>query len=544
MNIDNIIANNGIYTVFKAVFSLRSAGVEGYEALSRIEPGNFDGSVRRLFHLAEQEGKIWLLDKFCRKNAIKIARGLGLKKKLFLNVDKLCLLQNDFKAGWTKTHAEKMGFEAKSVVIKISADKTRSKFLIKETDGVDEDSLLEDAVRYYKSQPYLMAISTSSDDISELKKIAALDPDYIFLEENVTDSVCTYGGIAFSFLELERLCKAFGIKLVFCGIQDEDILSGLLKQNSAYGQGDFLSKEQRALGKISRDAYANIVSVSGKNIQEMSLLAEEKKLSSKKIIKKFQMERKAEVDRHSVSAIMQRGCVCGAEILISDVLKFFKKDESLTVVSVVDSDRKVLEILPRVNLFRAVGSQYGYGLYGKKKASEMMIQDFLSVEETESTEKVARLSMQRSDDHLYDPILVEKNGLYRGIVNVKDLLDSIINVEVLERTQELNKKNRLLLAQEKIQARDMKMAELVQKSIYPSKAPATKKWDCSFFFKPMASVSGDVYNFYYDAQNELEGVSLFDVSGHGVASGLVGILSKYIARRCSQKRRIRIWPGF
>ncbi|MCR5762907.1 MAG: serine/threonine-protein phosphatase, partial [Treponema sp.] len=73
------------------------------------------------------------------------------------------------------------------------------------------------------------------------------------------------------------------------------------------------------------------------------------------------------------------------------------------------------------------------------------------------------------------------------------------------------------------------MAEHVQKSFYPSKVPNLDKWEIAFEFRPLASVSGDLYDFYYDKGN-LNGVSLFDVSGHGVASALVGILAKSLVQ--------------
>ena len=159
-----------------------------------------------------------------------------------------------------------------------------------------------------------------------------------------------------------------------------------------------------------------------------------------------------------------------------------------------------------------------------------MVTDYLAVDFFEPVEVVASKAASRAEEHLYDPIVVEQNGIYFGVVIFKDLLEIIVNVEVLERTQELNKTTRKLLEQEAMQQRDLKLAEIVQKSIYPSRAPKTSKWDCAYIFKPMASVSGDVYDFYYDDKGSLNGAALFDVSGHGVASGLVGILSKYLAK--------------
>ena len=77
---------------------------------------------------------------------------------------------------------------------------------------------------------------------------------------------------------------------------------------------------------------------------------------------------------------------------------------------------------------------------------------------------------------------------------------------------------------------DMDMAINIQQTFLPKKPPAVNGWDVSFLYKPMAGVSGDFYDFY-SVNNNLEGLSLFDVSGHGIASGLITMLAKSIIQR-------------
>ena len=63
------------------------------------------------------------------------------------------------------------------------------------------------------------------------------------------------------------------------------------------------------------------------------------------------------------------------------------------------------------------------------------------------------------------------------------------------------------------------------------KPPQTDEWDISFYFKPMSGVSGDMYDFYFDHENNLIGLSMMDVSGHGIASGLITMIAKSISTR-------------
>jgi sigma-B regulation protein RsbU (phosphoserine phosphatase) len=76
-----------------------------------------------------------------------------------------------------------------------------------------------------------------------------------------------------------------------------------------------------------------------------------------------------------------------------------------------------------------------------------------------------------------------------------------------------------------IAEKDMRMAVQVQQGILPAKVPVLDDWDLAFVFKPVSGVSGDFYDFYVD-ERRLDGLVVGDVSGHGIASGLVTILAR------------------
>ena len=81
---------------------------------------------------------------------------------------------------------------------------------------------------------------------------------------------------------------------------------------------------------------------------------------------------------------------------------------------------------------------------------------------------------------------------------------------------------------------EISMAARVQENIFPEQSPQDETWDIACAFKPMSGVSGDLYNFHYH-NGKLSGVSLLDVSGHGIASGLVTLLAhSVVARRFSE----------
>lgn len=101
----------------------------------------------------------------------------------------------------------------------------------------------------------------------------------------------------------------------------------------------------------------------------------------------------------------------------------------------------------------------------------------------------------------------------------------------MHKTEELNKSlvssNFELENAQKIAMLDTNMAFNVQKGFFPKQAPENEEWEVAFMFRPMSGVSGDFYDFYV-RDGKLEGLSLFDVSGHGIASGLITLLARSI----------------
>ncbi len=94
----------------------------------------------------------------------------------------------------------------------------------------------------------------------------------------------------------------------------------------------------------------------------------------------------------------------------------------------------------------------------------------------------------------------------------------------------LVKTNRELEDAQTIMTRDMKMAVQVQSAFFPRSAPDDGAWDIDFVFQPLHGVSGDMYDFYADGRG-LIGAGIFDVSGHGISSGLLTMLARSVIHR-------------
>lgn len=132
------------------------------------------------------------------------------------------------------------------------------------------------------------------------------------------------------------------------------------------------------------------------------------------------------------------------------------------------------------------------------------------------------------------------------------VLTTGLEVKVKERTEELeaamhemeainerlNDTNGSLEQAQRIAEMDIRMASNLQASLLPRNMPQFPDWDIVCSYLPMKGVSGDFYDVY-QGEGRLRGISLFDVSGHGISSGLLTILAKSILYRkfCQKPER-------
>jgi sigma-B regulation protein RsbU (phosphoserine phosphatase) len=102
--------------------------------------------------------------------------------------------------------------------------------------------------------------------------------------------------------------------------------------------------------------------------------------------------------------------------------------------------------------------------------------------------------------------------------------------------EEIEQKSRRLRDAMDMAARDLAIAERVQRGFLPAAPPVVPGWDLALAFRPAARVSGDFYDFYVQ-DGGLSGILLGDVSGHGIGAGLVSVLARSVfTRRWSERR--------
>ena len=99
------------------------------------------------------------------------------------------------------------------------------------------------------------------------------------------------------------------------------------------------------------------------------------------------------------------------------------------------------------------------------------------------------------------------------------------NTQIKEFKFEKSRNNHIEAMEKEIQ-----LAAFVQESFTKKKIPELDGFEVAYYSKAMSGVSGDMYDFYTQGRR-LKGVGIFDVSGHGIASGLVTMLVRNIIQQ-------------
>jgi diguanylate cyclase (GGDEF)-like protein len=401
-----ILYEQQIMPVYQPIVSLTDGKIIGYEALSRILEENtsdkaLDLSIEHIFIIAEKMNKLWEFEKLCRKKALENAKHIlvDTEKKLFLNVNPNVINDVLFKDGFTKRrlvyeYGQNLNFN--NIVFEIT-----------ERNAIVDKKAFLDSIEHYRKQNYGIAIDDVGSGYSGLNAINEIKPDIIKLDMNLIRNIDKDETKQF-------LCKAmidFGknaeIKIIAEGIETEEELQMLIKLGVDFGQGYFLG--------IPRKSFEDIAP------EKISII---EKYHSKKYVEKFKNS-----IYPSIGYLSRKGYCLSPDEKSEDVYEMLRLNPTITEFTIVEREVAV-GFMTRFTLNELFSGRYGYSLYSKKKILELVNNNFLKVNHNMPIDYVSRIAMQRPFERLYNPIVVEQEGKYMGIVTIKDLLDSITRIEI------------------------------------------------------------------------------------------------------------------
>lgn len=113
------------------------------------------------------------------------------------------------------------------------------------------------------------------------------------------------------------------------------------------------------------------------------------------------------------------------------------------------------------------------------------------------------------------------------IVKQNKFLTANLQKAVDEQTIQIRTTNEKLEEELDVRKKDMEMASIVQQRLFSAPRRSFIGWDFAITYDPLEEVSGDLFDFF-NLGDKLNGISIFDVSGHGVSASLITMMSKSI----------------
>ncbi|MFA9378445.1 MAG: GGDEF domain-containing protein [Lachnotalea sp.] len=393
----DILDHKKIIPHYQPIVSLQSGEVYGYEALSRIQLDNCCFNTEEMFQIAKQVKKIWELEEICRTLSLKNAVKKPLGKKLFLNVDANIIHDKEFQNGITLKRLQEYGLHPKDIIFEIT-----------ERTAIEDLETFQNSVDHYKRQHFEIAIDDVGSGYSGLNRICAVSPSLLKIDMAIVRDVDKDTIKQSLVIGIRQFCQEADINLVAEGIETESELETLIKLGVSYGQGYYIAKPQVELSEIPNEIREKIVEIylkCQKNTYKNSFFGTVETICRKKI-----------------GTLISKRAV--------DVYEKMQSDTSFTEACVVDDRNCIVGILTRATMLQIFSGRYGYNLNSKKTVESIMCPNFLSVDVETSIEIVSNMALERTEDKLYDSVIVTKKGKFLGIVTIKDVLQTAIKIQV------------------------------------------------------------------------------------------------------------------
>jgi len=394
--LNKIIEGGFISPVYQPVISLTEGHIFGYEAVSKITVKELKMEIGQIFRQADKLGKAWELEVICRTKALKNFTPINREKKLFLKVNPNVINDDEFKEGFTRERLSEYGLDFNNIIFEIT-----------ERTAIYDKNIFFDSILHYRKQKYEIAIDDVGAGYSGLNTIAAIRPNYVKLDKNLIKDIDKDETKQFLCKAMVDFCKNSNIIVLAKGIETVEELKTLIKLNVDLGQGYFFGIPQEFLIDIEPE--------------------------KSEMIKLFHTKKYIEKTRGTTYPIIgylsKKGICFHPDEKINNIFDNVKANPIITDFTIVEDDIAV-GFMSRAELNELLGGQYGYSLHTGREMRQFIKDDFLRVNYNMPVDQVSRLAMQRNFKFLYNPVVVEKDGKYSGIVTVKDLLDSCTKVDI------------------------------------------------------------------------------------------------------------------
>lgn len=230
-NLQKIIIEQQIDTIFQPIVAVDDLSILGYEALSRGPADTEFRSPLLLFIIAAECGLSFELDRLCRKKALERVRHMQTDKKIFVNTLTMTIHDPEFRGAYLKDLLEDLKLKPENVVFEVS-----------ERLAIDNYDIFRVAMKDYKDIGIVQAHDDIGKGYSDLERVMELHPGFMKVD------ISFVRGVDKSFIKQEiiksmvNLARGIGSEIIAEGVETREEFEKLRELGATYAQGFLFGK--------------------------------------------------------------------------------------------------------------------------------------------------------------------------------------------------------------------------------------------------------------------------------------------------------------
>ena len=387
-----------IHIAYQPIIDLKNGHVTGEEAFCRSATQQ---SPTKILSIVEELKKTTDFDIDIHTLALSGHVNTAAKKRVFLNTEQITLAsgRNHLKA--LNALITELALRPKDVVIEVC-----------EREYDVDDAKLTDALLDYKRAGYRLALDDVDTHQMNLSCLLKCDWDYVKISDKLIHGLDKEPDKRAMIKSLSMYARYKHAKLIAEGVETQAELEALIKLNVDYAQGYFIGKPGTAHSVIDEALVARIDKVNRGRYFTQSEMS---------------------IQTH-VGHIMRNYKSLSSNMRCKEVHDFFQKHD-YDSVCFLDEKQKIAGAISKQSLHLALSTKYGYSLYSDRPIEELYDPIPLVVNYFTPVKDALGAAMNRTESHTYDDIIIADNGIYHGVILMRDVIGVVSTMESQAATQ-------------------------------------------------------------------------------------------------------------
>ncbi|PAU79649.1 GGDEF domain-containing protein [Halovibrio salipaludis] len=381
--LDRVLDNKLIQTLFQPIIDAQKATIEGFEALSRGPSDSPLHPAPVLFETAERGNRSLELENECLHATRQAWQSTHRTQTLFVNVSPDNLIPGHLDREILKALLNPSTTPPDRIVIELS----------ERFPAADMDEL-KNSLKWLKSKGFRVALDDLGAGYSGLKLWSEVEPDYVKIDRHFIQDIHEDLVKREFVRSVMQLSQRLNCRVIAEGVERYQELEVLQDLGVRYIQG-FLFGRPKAVATANMEPLSHL--------------------------KSGHQQR----GRLSAASLMHYVDTLHPDDTLGDAWEQLQANPGVFALPVVDNTGHAKGVLHKWQILERFGTNFGRALHEKKPVGTAMASDALVFEVDTPLEELSQKLTEDEDDYLRQHFLVTRNGFYEGMGATRALLKQI-----------------------------------------------------------------------------------------------------------------------